>query len=27
VDLGRVIPGITANRNQGGFYLSAQLAF
>jgi Protein of unknown function (DUF3034) len=27
VDLGRVLPGITANRNQSGFYLSAQVAF
>jgi hypothetical protein len=27
VDLGRVLPGITANRNQGGYYLSAQVAF
>ncbi len=27
VDLGRVVPGITGNRSQRGFYLSAQLAF
>lgn len=27
VDLGRVVPGITGNRSQTGFYLSAQLAF
>ena len=27
VDLGRIVPGITANRQQTGYYLSAQLAF
>ena len=27
VDLGRVVPGITAERRQSGFYLSAQAAF
>ena len=27
VDLGRVVPGITAQRQQTGYYLSAQLAF
>ena len=27
VQLGRVIPGITANRKQSGAYLSAQAAF
>jgi hypothetical protein len=27
VDLGRIVPGITGNRQQTGFYLSAQLAF
>ena len=27
VDLGQVLPGITANRNQSGFYLSGQFAF
>jgi hypothetical protein len=26
-DLGRIVPGVTAARKQGGFYLSAQLAF
>ncbi len=26
-DLGRIVPGVTAARNQSGFYLSAQLAF
>ena len=27
VDLGRIVPGITANRQQTGYYLSAQFAF
>ncbi len=27
VDLGRIVPGVTNNRSQTGFYLSAQLAF
>jgi hypothetical protein len=27
VDLGRIVPGVTAARQQTGFYLSAQLAF
>lgn len=27
VDLGRVLPGVTANRSQSGYYLSAQVAF
>ncbi|MES2584373.1 MAG: DUF3034 family protein [Pseudomonadota bacterium] len=27
VDLGRIVPGVTAARNQSGYYLSAQLAF
>lgn len=27
VDLGRILPAITANRKQSGYYLSAQLAF
>ena len=27
VDLGRIVPGVTNNRGQTGFYLSAQLAF
>lgn len=27
VDLGRIVPGVTANRSQTGYYLSAQLAF
>ena len=27
VDLGRIVPGITGNRKQTGYYLSAQLAF
>ena len=27
VDLGRIVPGVTHNRSQTGFYLSAQLAF
>lgn len=27
VDLGRIIPGITANRSQTGYYLSGQLAY
>ena len=27
VDLGRIVPGITGNRKQTGFYLSAQVAF
>ncbi len=27
VDLGRIVPGITAGRKQTGYYLSAQLAF
>jgi hypothetical protein len=27
VDLGRIVPGVTANRRQTGYYLSAQLAF
>ena len=27
VDLGRIVPGITGNRRQTGYYLSAQLAF
>jgi hypothetical protein len=26
-DLGRIVPGVTAARNQNGYYLSAQLAF
>ena len=26
-DLGRIVPGVTAARNQSGYYLSAQLAF
>lgn len=27
VDLGRIVPGVTGNRHQTGYYLSAQLAF
>jgi hypothetical protein len=27
VDLGRIVPGVTGNRKQTGYYLSAQLAF
>lgn len=27
VDLGRIVPGITSNRRQTGYYLSAQVAF
>jgi hypothetical protein len=27
VDLGRVVPGITGNRGQTGFYLSGQFVF
>lgn len=27
VDLGRIVPGVTAARNQSGYYLSAQFAF
>ena len=27
VDLGRIVPGVTANRRQTGYYLSAQVAF
>jgi len=27
VDLGRIVPGITQNRRQTGYYLSAQVAF
>ena len=27
VDLGRIVPGITNNRRQTGYYLSAQVAF
>ena len=27
VDLGRSVPGVTANRRQTGYYLSAQVAF
>ena len=27
LDLGRIVPGVTANRRQTGYYLSAQLAF
>ena len=27
IDLGRIVPGVTNNRSQTGFYLSAQLAF
>lgn len=27
VDLGRIVPGVTAGRKQNGYYLSAQLAF
>lgn len=27
VDLGRIVPGVTARRSQTGYYLSAQLAF
>jgi hypothetical protein len=27
VDLGRVLPGVTAGRKQAGYYVSGQLAF
>jgi mannitol-1-phosphate/altronate dehydrogenase len=27
VDLGRIVPGVTRDRRQTGYYLSAQVAF